>query len=114
MTAPEPSTDLTVPWDLLVANLGETHAAQLTAANLDGARWRAAAIAAAVEIATLRERLTAAELASQAAAETAVAPTSTRRRRTPTIPAELSREPAHEPAHEPALNGAPSLRKDHS
>jgi hypothetical protein len=51
--------ELPVQMDLLLAYLADAHGAQLAAANLSAAKWRAAASGAAAELTVLREQLRA-------------------------------------------------------
>ena len=49
--------DLSVQMDTLLSYLAEAHGAQLAAANLEAAKWRAAAAGAAAELSELRRQV---------------------------------------------------------
>lgn len=58
--------ELPVDVPALLAYLGEIHARQLTEANMEAAKWRAAATGAAAELGTLRARVSGLEHARDA------------------------------------------------
>jgi hypothetical protein len=77
MTSPSPSPrpvgpgpeGLSIDMSVLITYLGELHARQLSEANVEAAKWRAAATGAAAELAAVRARVTALEQAQPAAHE---------------------------------------------
>jgi hypothetical protein len=64
MTLPGPE-GLSVDMSVMITYLGDLHARQLAEANVEAAKWRAAATGAAAELAALRARVTDLEQQAQ-------------------------------------------------